>query len=111
MTGTQEWRSDVSKGGNLVLISKGGRYLVPGEKGLCDGPFAAPAGSSVKNLSFEKAFPATVNPRPKITSLWNYGIPLANGYLLRAQTKAGSAPNEFFVFIQHPRTKATHSKG
>jgi hypothetical protein len=95
--GAQEWRSAVSKRGNLILISNDGRYFAPGEKGLCNVPSAAPARSSVLDLSFEKAFPATVNPKPKTTSLWNYGIPVANGYLLRAETKADGASNEFFV--------------
>jgi hypothetical protein len=97
----QEWRSETSKPGNLVLIAQGGRHLVPGEKGLCYGPSAAPPGSSVVFLPFEKAFPAIVNPRPKITScLWNYSIPLKNGYILRAQTKPKSAAHEFLVSIQ-----------
>lgn len=99
----EEWRSEVGKPGNLVLISKDGRYLVPGEKGLCYGPIAIPAGSNAQPLSFDKAFPAELNPRPKVTSSWNYGIPLKNGYVLRAKTRPGLQVGQFLVWIQTPK--------
>jgi hypothetical protein len=38
----EEWRSHPDKPGYLVLISKEGRYLVPGERGICYGPLAIP---------------------------------------------------------------------
>jgi hypothetical protein len=99
----REWHSDQSKPGNLVLISKEGRYLVPGEKGISYGPQSPPAGTMEKELSFENAFPVKVNPRPKVTMPRNYGIPLANGYVLRAKTKPSLAPGSFHVWIQKPR--------
>ena len=101
----EEWRSEVAKPGNLVLISEDGRYLVPGEKGLCYGPMAIPRGKTKRSLSFDKAFPAELNPRPKVTSSWNYGIPLANGYVLRAKTRLGLRVGEFLVWIKSPQAR------
>jgi hypothetical protein len=100
VVGAEEWRSDVSKPGNLVLIAKDGRHLAPGQRGLCFGPRSVPSGKTAVALSFDKAFPAIVNPRPKTSSSWNYGIPLENGYILRARTTPDSATNQFFVSIQ-----------
>jgi hypothetical protein len=99
----EEWCSDPDKPGSLVLISKEGRYLVPGERGICYGPTAIPKGSVSRPLSFDKAFPAELNPRPKTTSAWNYGIPLANGYVLRAQPRPGLEARQFRVWIQRPQ--------
>jgi hypothetical protein len=99
----EEWRSDPDKPGNLVLFSKEGRYLVPGQRGICYGPTAIPKGLVSRPLSFDKAFPAELNPRPKTTSAWNYGIPLANGYVLRAQTRPGLEAGQFRVWIQRPQ--------
>jgi hypothetical protein len=100
----QVWHSDPSKPGNLILVSKEGRYLVPGERGLCYGPPSTPAGTTAGALVLSKAFPAKINPRPKTTAPWNYGIPLANGYVLRAETKPGLAPGLFHTWIQKPRS-------
>lgn len=101
----QEWRSNPNKPGNLVLISKEGRYLVPGERGICYGPASIPSGTTVRPLAFGGALPAKTNPRPKTTASWNYGIPLANGYVLRAQTKSTLRTGRFYVWIQKPQPK------
>ena len=45
-----------------------------------------------------------LNPRPKTASAWNYGIPLADGFVLRAQTKSGLDPGQFWVWIQRPQS-------
>lgn len=99
----EEWRSDPDKPGNLVLFSKEGRYLVPGERGICCGPTAMPKGLVSRSLSFDKAFPAELNPRPKTTSAWNYGILLANGFVFRAQIRSGLKAGQFRVWIQRPQ--------
>lgn len=99
----QVWRVDPGEPGNLVLISSDGRYLVPGERGICYGPISVPTGVTSRALSFDKAFPVQINPRPKTTVPWNYGIPLANGHVLRAETKPDLAPGQFHVWIQRPR--------
>lgn len=101
----EDWRSDPDKLGNLVLVSKEGRYLVPGERGICYGPTAIPKGAISRPLSFDRAFPAELNPRPKTTSAWNYGIPLANGYVLRAQTRPSLKVGQFLVWIQRPQPR------
>jgi hypothetical protein len=99
----QVWRVNSDEPGNLVLISSEGRHLVPGERGICYGPPSVPPGMTARTLSFDKAFPAQINPRPKTTAPWNYGIPLANGHVLRAETKPDLAPGQFRVWIQRPR--------
>ncbi len=99
----QVWLADPNEPGNLVLISSEQRYLVPGERGLCYGPLSVPPGATTRTLSFDEAFPAQINPRPKTASPWNYGIPLANGYVLRAKTNPDLAPGQFLVWIQRPR--------
>lgn len=99
----QVWQADPSKPGNLVLVSKEGRYLVPGERGLCYGPPAPPAGTTARTLVLDRALPAKIDPRPKTTASFNYGIPLANGYVLRAKTRPDLAAGGFYVWIQKPR--------
>jgi hypothetical protein len=99
----QVWRVNSDEPGNLVLISSEGRHLVPGERGICYGPPSVPPGVTARTLSFDKAFPAQINPRPKTTAPWNYGIPLANGHVLRAETTPDLAPGQFRVWIQRPR--------
>ncbi|WP_188555483.1 hypothetical protein [Edaphobacter dinghuensis] len=99
----EEWCSTPDRPGNLVLISREGRFLVPGGWGLCYGPPTIPNGSVARPLAFDRAFPAELNPRPKTSSSWNYGIPLANGYVLRAQTLPGLEIGQFRVWIQPPQ--------
>jgi hypothetical protein len=99
----EEWCSNPDSPGSLVLTSKEGRFLVPGERGLCYGPPAIPKGSVARPLSFDRAFPAELNPRPKTSSSWNYGVPLANGYVLRTQSRPGLEVGQFRVWIQPPQ--------
>ncbi len=99
----QVWSVNPDDPGNLVLISSEGRHLIPGERGICFGPTSIPVGVIPRTLLFDKAFPVQINPRPKTTAPWNYGIPLANGHVLRAETKPGLAPGQFRVWIQRPR--------
>lgn len=80
-----EWRVDSTVKSKLILASKDGRYLILGEKGLCYGPQNISAHELVVKAHFEKALPAKVNPRPKTSAPWNFSIPLANGYMLRAR--------------------------
>lgn len=80
-----EWRMDSTVKSKLVLASKDGRHLILGEKGLCYGPQNIAAQDLVVKTHFEKALPATVNPRPKKAARWNFAVPLANGYILRAR--------------------------
>ena len=80
-----EWRVDSTVKSKLVLASKDGRYLILGEKGLCYGPQNIAAQDLVVKTHFEKALPATVNPRPKKAARWNFAVPLANGYILCAR--------------------------
>ena len=79
-----ERRTDTTVKSKLILGSKDGKYLVLGERGLCYGPQNIPAKELVVKADFERALPATVNPRPKKSAPWNYAIALANGYILRA---------------------------
>jgi hypothetical protein len=80
-----EWRTDSTVKSKLILGSKDGKYLVLGDRGLCYGPQNIPAEELVVKADFERALPATVNPRPKKSVPWDYGIALANGYTLRAR--------------------------
>lgn len=80
-----EWRADSTVKSKLILGSKDGKYLVLGDRGLCYGPQNIPAEELVVKADFERALPATVNPRPKKSAPWDYAIPLANGYTLRAR--------------------------
>ena len=105
LIGAEVWRPNLSEPGNLVLITRDGKYLIPGEKGLCYGPPEPPSGSNVVTHLYERAFPATINPRPKTEISWNYGIPLANGYILRAETKPDNAAHEFYVSIKRSATR------
>lgn len=100
----EEWRSDLNKPGTLVLVSREGRYLVTGERGLCYGPRVIPPGKIVMAFSLEGAFPAVINPRPKVSAVSNYGIPLAGGFVLRVATRPGLPPGQFLTWIQRPRT-------
>jgi hypothetical protein len=100
-----EWRSDSVKPGNLVLLSKEGRYLVPGEKGLCYGPKGPPVGVVVVEADFEQALPAVVSPRSKTSIPWNFGIQLANQYILRARSDHKNGATEFCVWLQKPKLK------
>ena len=102
-----EWRSGLTRHGNIVLLAKDGRHLVPGEKGLCYGPLSVPAGITAMPLPFDKALPATVNPRPKTSSPWNYAIPLAHGHVLRVSSEeAANDTKHFRVWLQTPQSKA-----
>jgi hypothetical protein len=103
VTAAQVWRVHPGESANLVLISSEGRHLVPGERGICYGPTSVPPGVTAKTLPLDEAFPAQIIPRPKTTAPWNYGIPLANGYVLRAETKPDLADGQFRVWIQRPR--------
>ena len=85
IVGAYEWRVDGTIKSKLVLAAQDGRYLVLGEKGLCYGPHDISAQELVVKAHFEKALPASVNPRPKTSALWNFAFPLANGYILRAR--------------------------
>jgi hypothetical protein len=81
-----EWRVDGTVKSKLVLASHDGRYLVLGEKGFCYGPQDISAQEElVLKAHFEKALPARANPRPKTSAPWNFAIPLANEYILRAR--------------------------
>ena len=80
-----EWRVDGTVKGKLVLASQDGKFLVLGERGVCYGPQDIPAQELILKAHFEKALPAKANPRPKTSAPWNFAIPLANGYMLRAR--------------------------
>jgi hypothetical protein len=80
-----EWRTDSTVKSKLILGSKDGKYLVLGDRGLCYGPQNIPAEELVVKADFERALPATLNPRPKKSTPWDYAIPLANGYTLRVR--------------------------
>src|SRR5271157_453410 len=85
IVGAYDWRVDGTVKSKLVLASQDGRYLVLGEKGLCYGPQDISVQELVLKAHFERALPAKVNPRPKTSVPWNFTIPLANGYMLRAR--------------------------
>jgi len=80
-----EWRTDSTVRCALVLASREGKYLILGEYGLCFGPQNIPPKQLVAKKGFGRALPASVDPRPKASVPWNYGITLANGYVLRAR--------------------------
>jgi hypothetical protein len=86
IVGAYEWRTTGTIKSKLVLTSDDGKCLILGERGLCYGPQNIPANELITKTDFEKALPATVNPRPKKSTLWNYGIELANGFVLRARS-------------------------
>lgn len=80
-----EWRTDDIIKSGLIMASKNGKYLLLGDRGLCYGPQTIPVNELVARPEFQRALPATVNPRPKKSAPWNYAIALANGYILRAR--------------------------
>lgn len=102
----QVWRPRKEPHGTLVFVTGEGHHLVPGEKGLVYGPARMPQDYVVEAVDFADAFPVELNPRPKTAVPWNYGIPLANGYVLRAQTRSDAKPGVFFLWIQRPRQPA-----
>jgi hypothetical protein len=81
-----EWRANSVTKCALVLASNDGKFLLLGERGLCYGPQDVPVNELILKTDFVKALPATVNPRPKRSAPWDYGIVLANGYILRARS-------------------------
>ena len=107
----QEWRSGGKPHSNLVFLTKDSRVLAPGEWGLCYGPQSPPTDTVVQKVSLESALPAIVNPRPKTSTPWNYGIPLSNGYILRTKVQDHNQPNNFSVWIQKPAGKGTIRRG
>jgi hypothetical protein len=80
-----EWRANGTIRSKLVLGSKDNSYLLLGERGLIYGPQSIPAEELIVKAEFEKALPATVNPRPKKSAPWNFALSLANGYILRVR--------------------------
>lgn len=82
ITGAYEWRAGSVVKSGLILESKGGQYLIVGEKGLCYGPQDIPKNELLVRAEFQKALPAPVNPRPKKSPPWTFAFPLANGYVL-----------------------------
>src|ERR1700722_262168 len=80
-----EWRTGTTVHCALVFASSEGKYLILGEYGLCFGPQNIPPKELTAKKDFGPALPASVDPRPKTSVPWNYGITLANGYLLRAR--------------------------
>lgn len=80
-----EWRTDSTVKSKLILASRDGKYVVLGDRGLRYGPQNIPAKELAVKADFERALPATVNPRPKKSAPWNYAISLANRYVLRAR--------------------------
>jgi hypothetical protein len=86
ITGAYEWRAGSAVKSGLILKSKGGHYLIIGEKGLCYGLQDIPTDELVVRTEFQKALPAVVNPRPKKSAPWTFAFPLANGYVLNTRT-------------------------
>ena len=78
-----EWRKGTVLRCPLVFASREGKFLILGENGLCFGPQDIPPEELVAKKDFSRALPASVNPRPKTSVPWNYGIRFANGYILR----------------------------
>jgi hypothetical protein len=85
IVGAYEWRLGTAVKCGLVLKSRDGKLLILGEKGLCYGPQNIPEQDLIKKVEFDVALPVAVNPRVKKASPWNFGIPLANGYVLRVR--------------------------
>ena len=77
-----EWRAGEIVKCGLVLQSRGGRYLIIGEKGMCYGPQDIPAEELVVRAEFVKALPAELNPRPQKSAPWTFTFLLSNGYAL-----------------------------
>ena len=84
ITAACEWRVCDSVESAILFASDAGN-LVLGERGLCFGPQGIPAEHLKVKTEFAKALPATVDPKPKKASSWNYVIQLANNYELRVR--------------------------
>jgi len=80
-----EWRAGTTTHCALVFASKEGKYLILGNTVCALGLKISSRKSWWPKRTLAKHCLLLVDPRPKTSVPWNYGITLANGYILRAR--------------------------